>query len=246
MSWRCAHSCATLPDVEPGPDAGRPGGSQRRAVGGETSQTLDRGLDVLQLLAERQHAAGLTVTQLAALLGVGRPVVYRLIGSLEARDFVSRREDGRIRLGLGLTRLSASVLPLLRESSLPVLRELADRAGATAHLTIAEGGEALAIAVVEPSWTAYHVAYRVGTRHALDHGAAGRAILGAREGSKGTDAYVVTDSELQSGAHGVAAPVVGIAGVEASVGVVAMGGMDDAAVGPLVVAAARRIGDALR
>lgn len=221
----------------------RPDPQNRHAVGGETSQTLDRGLDVLQLLAERQHSAGLTVTQLAALLGVGRPVVYRLVASLAARDFVSRREDGRIRLGLGLTRLSASVLPLLRESSLPILRELADRAGATAHLTVAEGGEALAIAVVEPSWTAYHVAYRVGTRHPLDHGAAGRAILSAREGR---DDYVVTDSELQAGAHGVAAPLVGAAGLEASVGVVAMGGMDDAAVGALVVAAARRVGDALR
>lgn len=223
--------------MEPRREAGR------RAVGGETSQTLDRGLDILQLLAERQHGGGLTVTQIATLLGVGRPVVYRLVASLAARDFVSRREDGRIRLGLGLTRLSASVLPLLRESSLPILRELADRAGATAHLTVAEGGEALAIAVVEPSWTAYHVAYRVGTRHPLDHGAAGRAILRAREGEEG---YVVTDSELQSGAHGVAAAVVGAAGLEASVGVVAMGGMDDAAVGPLVVSAAKRIAGVLR
>ena len=125
----------------------------RRGVGGETSQTLDRGLAVLQLLGSREHASGLTVTELAALLGVGRPVVYRLVATLEARDFVTRREDGRIRLGLAITRLSASVLPLLREGALPALRALADEVGATAHLTVVDGGEALAIAVVEPSWT---------------------------------------------------------------------------------------------
>ena len=74
--------------------------------------------------------------------------------------------------------------------------------GATAHLTVVDGGEALAIAVVEPSWTSYHVAYRIGTRHALDRGAAGRAILAARAGP---DGFVATDGELQSGAHGIAA-----------------------------------------
>ena len=50
------------------------------------------------LAVAREHASGLTVTELAALLGVGRPVVYRLVATLEARDFVTRREDGRIRL----------------------------------------------------------------------------------------------------------------------------------------------------
>lgn len=215
----------------------------RRGVGGETSQTLDRGLAVLQLLGSREHASGLTVTELAALLGVGRPVVYRLVATLEARDFVTRREDGRIRLGLAITRLSASVLPLLREGALPTLRALADEVGATAHLTVVDGGEALAIAVVEPSWTSYHVAYRIGTRHALDRGAAGRAILAAR---RGADGFVATGGELQSGAHGIAAPLVGVAGLEASLGVVSMVELDAAAVGPKVCAAARAVASLLR
>ncbi|WP_137122085.1 IclR family transcriptional regulator [Segeticoccus rhizosphaerae] len=219
--------------------------SAKRAgpVGGETSQTLDRGLAILQLLADREHGAGMTVTELASALGVGRPVVYRLVATLEARDFVTRREDGRIRLGLGLTRMSASVLPLLRDASLPTLRALADAVGATAHLTIVEGGDAFALSVVEPTWTDYHVAYRIGSRHALDHGAAGKAILGARVGRT---SYVVTDGELQSGAHGVAAPIVGLAGLEASVGVVSMGPLDEQKLGPQVVSAAARIARALR
>lgn len=130
------------------------GTSSSKSVVGETSQKLDRGLNVLQLSGSREHAAGMTVTELATALGVGRPIVYRLVATLEVRDFVRRREDGPIRLGLGITRLSQSVLALLRESTRPILRSLADKAGATAHPTVVEGGEALASAVVEPSWTA--------------------------------------------------------------------------------------------
>jgi DNA-binding IclR family transcriptional regulator len=214
------------------------GARSAKGIGGETSQTLDRGLNLLQLLGSRENAGGMTITQIATALGVGRPVVYRLVATLEGRGFVTRREDGRVRLGLAITELSASVLPLLRERAMPTLRALADTVGATAHLTVVDGGEALAIAVVEPSWTDFHVAYRVGSRHRLEHGAAGRAILGARAGDT---AYVVSDGELQAGAHGIAAPLAGIAGLEASIGVVAMVPLDDGAVGPQVVAAARTL-----
>ena len=47
----------------------------------ETSQTLDRGLRVLDVLAAAP--GGLTVTELAARLEVNRTVVYRLVSTLE-------------------------------------------------------------------------------------------------------------------------------------------------------------------
>src|SRR5690349_6245054 len=136
-----------------------------RVPGPETSQTLDRGLRVLELLAEDgDNGGGRTVTELAAALGVARPVVYRLLATLDAHRLVRRSEDGRVRLGLGVLHLAQRVHPLLREAALPVLRRLAEDVAATAHLTIADGGEALAVAVVEPSRTDFHVSYRVGAR----------------------------------------------------------------------------------
>jgi DNA-binding IclR family transcriptional regulator len=57
---------------------------------------------------------------------------------------------------------------------------VADSVGATAHMTIVEGNEALAAVVVEPTRSDVHVAYRMGARHPLESGAAGRAILAAR------------------------------------------------------------------
>ncbi|MCQ4083844.1 helix-turn-helix domain-containing protein [Streptomyces sp. RB6PN25] len=244
----------------------------------ETSQTLDRGLRVLKLLADTDH--GLTVTELAARLGVNRTVVYRLLATLEQHALVRRDVGGRARVGLGVLRLAHQVHPLLREAALPALRSLADDVGATAHLTLVDGNEALAVAVVEPSWTDYHVAYRTGFRHALDRGAAGKAILEGRMrarvagipaqagapvpyaevGAGSTTAtltaepatatawpgYVLTHGELEAGASGAAAPLLGVTGVEGSVGVVMLAESVPERVGLRVVEAAREVADALR
>lgn len=208
----------------------------------ETSQTLDRGLQVLQALGTPGHVRGLTMSELAAELGLARPVVYRLVATLEGRDFVTRGADGRVRLALGIVRLQLAVRPMLAEAARPVLRALADDVGATAHLTVADGQEALALVVVEPSWTDFHVSYRVGSRHPLSRGAAGRAILEARAGERSP---VVTSGELQQGAHGLAAPVVGVPGLEASVGVVSSAPLEQGAVAQAVLGAARDVAAAL-
>ena len=112
----------------------------------------------------------------------------------------------------------------------------------TAHLTVADGDEAQAVAVVEPSWTAYHVAYRVGTRHSLRKGAAGKAILLPFDGPE----WVATSGELQAGAFGIAAPVRGVAGLRASVGVVTFERLHADVVGPQVVRTAAEVAAALR
>lgn len=208
----------------------------------ETAQTLDRGLQVLQLLGGAGSPSGMTISDLAGALGVSRTVVYRLVATLQARDFVTRGDDGRVRLGLGVTRLQLAVRPMLVEAARPVLRELADRVGATAHLTVAEGEQALALVVVEPSWTDFHVSYRVGSRHPLSRGAAGRAILEARRGAAGP---VLTTGELQQGAHGLAAPVLGVPGLEASVGVVAMEALTEEEAARAVLEAAVDVGRAM-
>jgi len=207
----------------------------------ETAQTLDRGLRLLHLVADTP--GGVTVTQAAQHLGVGRAVVYRLVGTLVQHGFVRRDRGGRLRLGAGVLQLARRAQPLVADAALPALRRLAEDVGATAHLTIAEGLEGVALIVVEPTWTQFHVAYRTGARHALDRGAAGRAILAGR---RGEDGAVVSEGELQPGAHGVAAPVLGVEGLEASVGVVALSTLDLPSVGPRVAATAAAVAEALR
>lgn len=205
----------------------------------ESAQTLERGLHLLRLLADGH--GGRTPTELATELSLSRPVVYRLITTLLNEGFVRRDAEGRVHLGFGVLALAQAVQPLLRAAAMPTLRRLAEEVGATAHLTVAEGDDGLAVAVVEPSWTDLHVAYREGARHPLERGAAGQAILALRKGLAG---YQVTEGQLQEGARGVAAPVAGVAWLEASVGVVTFGPLDEN-VGQRVVAAAAELTTAL-
>jgi DNA-binding IclR family transcriptional regulator len=208
---------------------------------GSYSLTLDRGLRLLDLLARPENAGGMTVTALAGGLGMSRSAAYRLLGTLGSHGYVGRLPDGRVRLGYAVTRLAAAVAPLVRAAATPVLRRLADGIGATAHLTLVDGDAALAVVVVEPTWTDVHVGYRQGTRHELGRGAAGRAIVLRRDGGEG---WVTSRSELQPGAYGVAAALP-VGEVEGCVGVVALSELDEARTGPAVVAAAAEIGQAL-
>lgn len=207
----------------------------------ETAQTLDRGLRVLGLLAATP--GGLTVTEISTRLDINRTVVYRLVSTLEQHALTRRDGRGRVHVGLGVLHLASGVQPVLRDVAIPILRALAEDVGCTAHLTVSDGEEAMALAVVEPSWTEFHVAYRVGSRHPLTLGAAGKAILLERE--KGGPAYAVTSGELQPGASGVAAPVRGVEGLDASVGIVTLGELDVDTLGPKVAAAADEVARAL-
>lgn len=196
------------------------------------SLTLDRGLALLQAVADADGQA-CTVSELASTIGVSRAAVYRLLGPLVDRGLLWR-EGPKVRLGVGLLRLAGRVLPQLREAASPVLRALAEDVGATAHLSIADADTVQAIAVIEPSWTSYHVGYRVGSQHPITRGAAGKALT-LRQSGPG---WASTVGELQPGAFGVAAPVRGVQGLRASIGVVSLDALDADQVGPRVVQAA--------
>ncbi|RZS45234.1 DNA-binding IclR family transcriptional regulator [Herbihabitans rhizosphaerae] len=222
------------------PARGPAKGPRHPADGKESALTLERGLALLQAVADSESEAP-SVSDLATAIGASRAAVYRLLVPLQARGLV-RRDGSRVRLGVGLLNLAARVAPQLRAAAMPVLRSLAETVGATAHLTVAEGDEAQAVAVVEPSWTTYHVGYRQGTRHPLTRGAAGKAITLRPGGAE----WVTTTGELQAGAHGIAVPVRGVPGLRASVGVVSFEPLDEVDVGPRVVSAAAAVATALR
>lgn len=212
----------------------------------EISQTFDRGLRLLQAVAA--EPSGYAIGELAERLELNRTVVHRLVATLERHGLVHRDSAGRVTAGLGLVPLAQAVHPVLQARAAPILRALADDLGATAHLTVAEGDEAFAIAVVEPRWTDVHVAYRVGARHDVRDAAAGRAILLGRSIRAGRDsdaAYAASVGELQRGAQGVAAPLLGVDGLDASLGIVSLHDLDAEQIGPRVVRAAATAARAL-
>ena len=174
------------------------------------SLTLDRGLRLLRVLA--QEPEGLTVSELADELDTHRAGIYRLLGPLTAHRLVVRGADGRHTLGLGLLELASAVRSRLQEVAVRELRILADELRATTALTIRDGDEAVVAAVVEPSGTAMHIAYRPGLRHPVDRAAPGLAILAGEAPLPGErpevavareQGWAVTTGELLPGATGV-------------------------------------------
>jgi len=190
----------------------------------ETAQTLDRGVRVLYALADEPD--GMSVAEVARHLGVARSIVYRLVTTLEQRAMVRRGADGRYRLGLGVLVLARHVQPLLRSAALPALRKLAGRLGATTFLAVLDGPEALAVVVVEPPGGAAHVACRVGQRWPAPDSPPGVAILRLRTAGHPVllpPPAVSAPISVGSAVVGIAAPVVGVPGVEASVACLLLG-----------------------
>jgi DNA-binding IclR family transcriptional regulator len=221
-------------------------GSTRRAG----AKTLDNGIALLQALA--RHPDGQPVTALARETGVHRTVAYRLLGSLLAARLVEQRPDGAYVLGLGLIELAGTVRGGLQDAAAPVLRRLADEAGATAFLAARDGDDVVGIAVIEPAGAGLHVSYRVGQRHPAVVGADGMALLAGGEPRDGerpeitqarSRGYAVSTGEVEPGAWGLATWVPARSGaVEASIGVIALRQLPEEDVAPLVRAAAHEIG----
>ena len=221
-----------------------------------TLQTLDRGLQALSIIS--QQPEGLSIAALAARLAVHRAIAYRLATTLESHGLIARDGVGHLHLGAGLLTLAARFEPQLRAMARPILRELAGATGAAAFLSVPQGDECIAILVAEPEGRPLHVAYRIGSRHPLALGAAGIAILAGRPESPGepepvrqarAQGFSLTRSELQRGAVGIASPLHSPeqekAGLEASLGLVALDDLDVARATPLVVASARRLAAAI-
>lgn len=219
----------------------------------DVARTLERGLQVLELLADKP--SGLTMAEIAAGLGLDRTVVHRLVRTLAAHRFVKTDENKRYQLSIGLIRLAETISQDLRSVARPVLEELADTVRATANIAVPDGIEAIVLATFEPRRAQVHVAYRAGLRHPLNAGAAGLAILAGRapqsqERPEVTRAravgYAISHEEVIGSTWGVSAPLdVRSRGIEASVGVSLFRSEDVEQAGELVRVAARQISDAL-
>ncbi|GAA1794178.1 IclR family transcriptional regulator [Agromyces lapidis] len=142
---------------------------------GAGSQTLSRGIRILEILADADRA--LSIDEVAGELGVHRSVAYRLLRTLEHHGLASRDAAGRIGLGAGLAALAAGVQRDLQQLALPELSEVAEDLGMTCLLAVLlDGDEAVTLVSASPRRTAA-VSYRPGHRHPITRGGPGKAIL---------------------------------------------------------------------
>lgn len=202
-----------------------------------TLQTLDRGLEAIEIVSQR--TGGISPAALADELGVHRAGAYRILATLEQRHLVTKGEDGRYRLGSGALVVAGRFMSQYRSAAQPVVQDLADRTGHTAFVAIADREESVAIAVAEPSARGpIGVSYQVGTRHPLEHGADGLAMLALRaEAPDDIEAvrtarergFGLSRGEIQPGTAGlaVATGAASDTDVESSIGLITLGHPDD-------------------
>jgi DNA-binding IclR family transcriptional regulator len=138
------------------------------------SQTLDRGIRVLELLAEADGP--LSIAELSGALDVHRSIAYRILRTLEDHGLVTRDAAGRVALGSRLAALARSVARDLQSAALPELTAVANELGMTAFLVVLDRRECVTLLSVEPRHAVAAVAQRPGTRHPLNSGAPGVAI----------------------------------------------------------------------
>lgn len=198
-----------------------------------TLQTLDRGLEAIEIISRR--TSGTSPAALADELGVHRAGAYRILATLEQRHLVTKGGDGLYRLGSGALAYAARFMSQYRLAAHPIVQELADQSGCTAFVSIADGDESVAIAVAEPSVRgAIGISYQIGTRHPLSSGADGIAILAQRPPrpddpeavqTARADGHAVSRGEVQPGTAGLAVGTGAVSDtdVESAIGLIALG-----------------------
>lgn len=138
---------------------------------------LDKGLDILELLAEQKD--GLTRAEITKRLNRNANEMYRVLERLVMRQYVLRSSGGdRYALSLKLYALAHRHSPTNRliAEALPVMQRFADEAEQSCHLAVYDRGSLLVIAQVDgpASWG---ITVRVGARIGLLDTGSGRVML---------------------------------------------------------------------
>ena len=141
------------PVVSPKARHGAPGttepGGDDGAAAAYTAPALEKGLDILELLAGASES--LTQTAIAQRLSRSATELFRMLAVLERRGYVTRHEDGGYRLTLRLFELAHRHPPLKRllTVALPLMQELAAATRQSNHLVIHFARRILVVAQVD-------------------------------------------------------------------------------------------------
>ncbi|HEX7339288.1 MAG TPA: IclR family transcriptional regulator [Rhodanobacteraceae bacterium] len=137
---------------------------------------LDKGLDILELLAHTSEP--LTMTEVAAEIGHSKGEIFRMLQVLEERGYIARDSTGGFVITNRLFLLGMERPPVktLVEAALPAMHVLAHQVMQTCHLVVVSGAQIVVIARVEsPSDLSFMV--RVGHQLPLAHSTSGAVLF---------------------------------------------------------------------
>jgi DNA-binding IclR family transcriptional regulator len=140
-------------------------------------RAVERALDIL--LAFQPQDDALTVSELLVRVELSRPTLYRLLRTLQGKQFlISSGDPQRFRLGPAVAQLAHVWTAALDLGSVtePMMRNLWNETAETVALFVPEGASRVCIAEM-PSIQALSFRRGVGYRESLALGASGKAML---------------------------------------------------------------------
>ncbi|MDR2895459.1 MAG: IclR family transcriptional regulator [Propionibacteriaceae bacterium] len=155
-------------------------GSHESAVNSSTKTLL-----VLQAALDHSR-----FTDIADACGLARSTVHRILRGLADSGHVAMDDDGHYHPGPKSFRLAASTLNRTDVVTIarPTITRLVTRVGATAHLTMRHGDDAVYLWRANSPTRPYHLNSRVGARRELYCTAVGKVLL-AQESDEAVEAY---------------------------------------------------------
>lgn len=108
-------------------------------------QSVDRVLDMIEVLAEEQE--GLGVTELAARVGLHKSTAHRLLSTLARRNYIEKTEAGNYKIGVKLIEaVSCYINSLeLQTEARPYIVQITSHLGLTSHLGVLDGDQVVYI-----------------------------------------------------------------------------------------------------
>lgn len=150
--------------------------SDRTQAGGTASRSVQRAIDILELLLSRDRPV--TVSDIVSTLGIPKSSAYELVRTLSENNYLERESPPAYRLGRKLLELGMayrSQVDLLKEGS-RVVEELCHETGETTQLSVLEDGMMLVL-LKEESSQPIRIISRVGSRIPINWAAAGRLLV---------------------------------------------------------------------
>jgi len=140
-------------------------------------QTLDRSLDILEVLSQAEEPLG--VTEIGNRVGLHKSTVHRILQTLAYRGYVEKEKDrDRYQLGIKIVELGIKFFDDLqiRKVAEPFLSDLAKEFDEVVHLVLSDEGEIVYLDKMEGSQV-ISMRSRVGRRAPMHCTAVGKAIL---------------------------------------------------------------------
>ena len=198
-------------------------------------QTLERSLDILEVLAHTEEPLG--VTEIGNRISLHKSTVHRILQTLCYRGYVEKEKDNeRYKLGIKIVELGIRFFNDLeiRKVAGPVLEDLAKSLDEVVHLVLHDDGEVVYIDKRESSHVV-SMRSKVGRRAPMHCTAVGKALLSTMSDgevlhildSKGMPRYTpntITEAEaLMTDLNGIRESKISVEREENEIGIICLG-----------------------